>query len=150
MSTPTISPEGDGYAHRGDTARPVGVSILAILTWIGAAGLLLLAMFFLFLGALLGATGEEGAAIAGTVVGGFVGGIILIVCLVEALIGYGLWTGRNWAWILAIIGSGFYAIAGLIGLSQGGYESVVPLGLAGGMLWYLFQPGVKRYFGQAA
>lgn len=150
MTTPTISPENEAYHERGPEARPVGISILAVLSFVGAAFAALGALFFLFLGAALGSFAGSEGALAGTLVGGLVGGFFVVFAVVEAVVGYGLWNGRNWAWILTLIVTGFYAIASLIGLSQGEYSSIVSLAIGGGILWYLFQPGVKRYFGQAA
>ena len=83
--------------------RPTGVSVLAILYWIGA--------FFLAITGIIIAAGAGLAAMftsggwmpmmAGL---GAAGAVIFFVCAaVVAFIGYGLWTMREWARIVTIV-----------------------------------------------
>jgi len=125
------------------TERPFGVTILAILAIIEA----------------LMAFGA--AAIVGTmfawletiVPGGFFAGMGLIVAAVAAifgiiylLIGWGLWTGQGWAWIVMLI----FAILGLIGgiIALIAVVGIVPLIINILILYYLTRPHVKAFFGK--
>jgi uncharacterized membrane protein (DUF2068 family) len=68
-------------------ARPLGVTILALLQIIG--GLL----------ALLGGA----VLLIIPFIGWIIGGVIIIIALFDLLIGWGLWSMKSWAWMAAII-----------------------------------------------
>jgi hypothetical protein len=104
------------------TERPLGISIIAGLQMIGGAILTLVgvsyftiwrdfSIFFLFLG------------------------------IFSFIIGWGLWEGKRWAWIIYVI---VVALGILVSLLT---FDLVSLIFAGLILWYMFQPHVKRYFG---
>jgi len=123
--------------------RPTGVTILAILAFIGGA--------FGILGglALLGI----GVAFAGAAGGGlsFIFGIVLIVLsALQLWIGYGFWTLKRSAWSLALVVFGASLIVQLIELLLS-YTSitsfVISLVIYGVILYYLMTPGVKAAFG---
>jgi len=123
--------------------RPTGVTILAILAFIGGA--------FGILGglALLGI----GVAFAGVAGGGlsFIFGIVLIVLsALELWIGYGFWTLKRSAWSLGLVVFGASLIVQFVELLLS-YTSitsfVVSLVIYGVILYYLMTPGVKAAFG---
>ncbi|TFF94711.1 hypothetical protein EU546_04535, partial [Candidatus Thorarchaeota archaeon] len=88
IPTPTT-----GYsAPSGD--RPLGVTILAVLEWIGGILVLITAIGLIALGAAIPLFGALGLIF---------GVIMLLLALVSFIIGYGLFTLKSWAWMLAII-----------------------------------------------
>jgi hypothetical protein len=76
--------------------RPTGVTILAALSII--SGLI----------AILG-----GLALF-TVGPGIIGGVVLILGILSLIYGWGLWTLKPWAWMLAIIGAALNLVTALI------------------------------------
>jgi hypothetical protein len=137
-------PEHPAAAPR---VRPTGVSILAVLAFIGAAFALLFAFGAVAFGTLIGSMfGREGAAMGGAIglMFAFFG---LIGAAISGATGYGLWNGKTWGWVLGIIWAALWALGGLSRLATRDF-SVVPLALGGLILWYLFQPAVKGWFGR--
>lgn len=142
---------GVGVGRQGSataTDRPVGVTLLAILDFLFAAGFLFLALLLFTAGGLAGVLGEGSGA--GALLGalGAVGGVFFLALAgLTAAIGWGLLTGKKWAWGIEV---GFEVLTGLFGLVAlfaGDLTQIVWLGLTGLILWYLFRPYVKAYFG---
>lgn len=86
------------------------VKVYAVFAWIGAFFSVVAAIMLLFFGSMMGSMGMMSGMMEGLVLGGMVGafGVIVgVVALAMAVLygftGYGLWTGKNWARILAII-----------------------------------------------
>lgn len=115
-------------------ARPTGVTILAVLEFIGGLALLGVGGMFMAAGPVLIPADVPGAGAIFAALGGF----IVLIGLLYFLVGWGLWTGRAWAWTAALV----LAIIGLLGFPIGTIISVI-------ILYYLTRPGVKRYFGKA-
>ncbi len=137
--------------------RPAGVTVLAILNFIAAAclGLLALAMVLGmgFIGSMAGG-GERGGAIllAGL---GVIGGVIFVImAVVSAAVGYGMWNLQNWARLVSVVFCCLGIVAGLLGLTAGAVHfrpffmmtSIVRMAVAALIIWYLFQPHVKQAF----
>ncbi len=136
--------------------RPGGVTVLSVLYFLGAVFLLcgtLLAIGISVAGLTFGHLGPM-TLLAGV---GVIGGVILACfAAIAVLIGWGLWTLRNWARVVAIVFAVCAALAALPGLfSFGGVHMVViwwggplfRLAINGLIVWYLLQPEVKRAFG---
>jgi lysylphosphatidylglycerol synthetase-like protein (DUF2156 family) len=80
--------------------RPLGVTILAILTILVGIGLLLIGLLLLALGSIVGLFG--GAPMFGLPIAA-IGGLVLLVGILMLVSGFGLLKLRMWAWWLAII-----------------------------------------------
>lgn len=142
----------------GPQARPIGVTIVGIVTIVfGAFTALMGLAVMLFMGALgavLGSFlpfGEGGAAM-----GGFFGvlGIIIAMLMIgfAALVivtGVGTLRGRSWAWVVMLVLMAFNGLSALAGLAQQEFGSLVTLLVSGVVIWYFFQPDVKAYFGRS-
>jgi uncharacterized membrane protein (DUF2068 family) len=137
--------------------KPTGVVILAILCWAGAAFLLLpsLALFFgsSFIAGMLGHQFGPIAAFAGVAAGAF----LLIMAVISAVIGWGLWTLQEWARILMIIFQGIGLALGILGMfalslfhPAGMIFRLVRLAINGVIIWYLLQPDVVAAFRKPA
>lgn len=113
--------------------RPLGITILAVLAFIGGALNLL-----------------AGLGIVGLLP---IYGLLLLVLGVVALaFGFGAWTGKPWAWTLGV---GLYAlnivlqiVFLIIGWATIG-SIIVPIVIAGVIIYYLMTPDVKGFFGRA-
>ena len=133
---------------------PTGVKIIAVLAWISAVFLIFLALL-LFLGAgfaeeILKAGGEELGGISAGILAGiaaFMGIILLALGILYIFVGRGLWKGRAWARIVAIV----LAIIGILYNSLSLAENpvwavfwIIAYGVIGSYLW--FNKDVKAVF----
>ncbi|RPH36916.1 MAG: hypothetical protein EHM90_00780 [Chloroflexi bacterium] len=123
--------------------RPTGVTILAILAFIGGAFGILGAL------ALLGL----GFAFAGAAAGGlgFIFGIVLLLLSILYLwIGWGFWNLKRSAWSLGLVVFGAGIVISFIELLLG-YGTltnlIVTIVINGIVIYYLLTPGVKAAFG---
>ena len=135
-------------APQPSPARPLGVTILAILSGIfGVLGLLSgLALFGL--SGLIGTVG--GTSISGL---GMPAALMTLATAGLALaFAYGAWTLKPWAWPLGLAFAAFAVVSGVLGLAGGTTEItsvIVGLAIAGLVVWYLMRPTVKAAFGRA-
>jgi uncharacterized membrane protein (DUF2068 family) len=141
--------------------RPTGVTVLAILNFLGAASmvicglLLMLGLGLAGMGA--GSAGEKGGMALLLGLGAVAGVVFLVFAAVAIVVGIGLWRLRNWARILTII----LAAISLLPLLPGLMGSMLTLEIFslifqlvfaafyGWIIWYMLQPHVKRAFGAA-
>jgi hypothetical protein len=140
--TSTASPQGSAGAP-SRSARPMGVTILAVLEGIGALFELLGGAALLGVGSLMGRYG----GMVGSGLHVFlaaIGVILLLVGLATLFVSWGFWTGATWAWSVGMIFALFGALLHFITLPG----SLVSLAINVIVLVYLFQPNVKRYFGR--
>ncbi|MGD1212944.1 MAG: hypothetical protein ABR973_16525 [Candidatus Acidiferrales bacterium] len=136
--------------------RPTGVTILAVLAFIGAGLLVLAALGFLLMG------GVMLSRMAGTPLGmmggigvAFLAVVFLVIAALYVVIGVGFWKLLNWARILAIILIGlavlFQAVGVLAALAH--FHPIlfvwraIFLGIDVWIVVYLLNPNVKQAFG---
>jgi uncharacterized membrane protein (DUF2068 family) len=128
--------------------RPTGVAIIGILE-------IILGVVFLLAGVVVAAIGESGF-FTSYGYGEFSGleqvaGVLIAVAgLVAVGIGWGIWSGKTWAWYLAVIFYFLGALLALVQLAGQSYTAVVSLLIDLLLLWYFFRPHVKAYFGRGA
>lgn len=77
-----------------------------------------------------------------------VGGFAIIIGLFQLIIAWGLWTGKKWAWFLALIFGILGVIFGILGLIGGGMTGIVSLLINAIIVYYLLRPEVKAFFGR--
>jgi len=129
------------------SARPTGVTILAVLAFIGGV--------LGILGALLLMVGGAAASTVDAGIGGsaLIYGILsLAVSVAYLAFGIGAWGLKPWAWSLGIIIAGASVVLAIISvLLQWNTITGVILNviISGVILYYLFTPGVKAAFGRA-
>jgi hypothetical protein len=129
------------------TARPQGVTILAVLAAIGGV------LGFIAGAALVGIGGV--AAGAGS---GFLAGFIAIfgvIALAQSVLllafAYGAWTLQPWGWTLGVVAEVIgLVLSGLFILNGSAISSqIVGIVIAVAILYYLFTPNVKAAFKRA-
>jgi hypothetical protein len=138
--------------------RPTGVTILAVLAFIGAGVLVVMALLSLLGGALISSLGSSRmGAMAG--VGAAVFAVFFLVfAVVDVVIGIGLWKLQNWARVVTIVLIGLSFLGAVLSiLSPFAHMHVFFLlflvrrlvfaAIYAWILWYLFQPHVKQAFG---
>jgi len=143
----------------GTTARPTGITFLAILAVVAGAANILAGLGFI-----AGAPLIPGLAV-GTVaedVSGSLKSIALIIGVAWLVVGaaqlafaYGAWTLKPWGWILGLVIEGSSILLTIIvGVMAGNLVatltvSLIPLAVAIIIIAYLLSPRVKSAFGRA-
>jgi hypothetical protein len=112
--------------------RPFGVTIIAILAVLGGVGSILLGFIVLII----------------PILGIILGGIFVIIGLSYFVVAYGLWNGRSWAWILTVLISALGIVVGLVSIIIGTGGSILYIIVNAIIIYYLFKPDVKAYFGK--
>ena len=134
----SIFSETENYME-SQKQRPLGVTIIAILTAIG--GIVFLA------------TGIAGV-VASPFVSEFSGlsaatGIIsLLLGIAYLVMAYGLWKGKRWAWTITLILSVIGIILAVASIAVGNVGAIVSIIIHGIVIYYLYRPNVKAFFGK--
>ncbi|ABL78803.1 DUF7144 family membrane protein [Thermofilum pendens] len=127
--------------------RPTGVTILAVLNMLGGALLVLLGLIFVAVGPLLErSTPATMPGLFSLILGGL-GALLIVMGAVSLIVGWGLWTGKGWAWWVTVIFEVLGLLSGLLSAAAGDPFSVVGLLVSAIVLWYMFKPHVKDFFG---
>jgi len=113
--------------------RPLGVTIIGILWIIGG----LIGLF----------SGIAVAAFLG-VLGLALGGVLIIIGLVDITLGVGCFMAWPWVWTVGMIFTIISLILGIASLFTSGAGAIISIIIAVIILYYLFQPYVKAYFGK--
>lgn len=89
-------------------------------------------------------------AVAGLLgVGGIaVGGILIILGIISFVVAWGLLKGKGWAWSVTLILSIISIVIGVISMVAGSIGSIVNIIIAGIIIYYLYRPHVKAFFGK--
>ena len=107
--------------------RPLGVTIIAILTAIGGIIFLLSGIVSLIIG---------------------IGFLLLALGIAYLVMAYGLWNGRGWAWTITLILTVIGIIVGIGSLVTGNGGAVIGIIIQAIVIYYLYRPNVKVYFGK--
>ena len=141
------------------TVRPTGVTAMAVVAGIAGAADILAGLGDIGMGG--GFLGDLGF---GATLDGIMTGVGLVLVAVGALglaTAFGLWRGRNWAWLVARLWASLCIIVGIVGVALSLLSdrivteilaamigAAVPAVVAAVVLWYLYQPNVKAAFGR--
>lgn len=139
--------------------RPLGVTIVSVLTLLGMAGWVAFGIFAIVAAA-------AGATVLNTFWDGAPSWLISVISIVGAIaaivafgvaaifyfVGVGNLRGRAWAWTTVLLISmlwGLLMVLGLFGANADGMVWLfVEIGLAALIIWYYYTPTVKRFFGK--
>ena len=77
-----------------------------------------------------------------------IGGVILAIAILSFVVAYGLLKGRSWAWTLTVVLSVISIALNAISLATGNVAGIVSIVISGVILYYLYRPHVKAYFGK--
>jgi len=143
-------------------ARPVGVTILAIIDYLSAVFLILAGLGFVLGGGMVATILSQNSQLSSQIPAGLLGSLgvgvgigFFIGAAICALLGWGLWGLKNWARIITIILLVLDALLAVLGvlfsLMHFSIGSIIWngfwLAIYGLIIWYLLQPNVKRAFG---
>jgi hypothetical protein len=133
--------------------KPLGVDLLAIVLVISGIFTVFSGIDALFFASFLASAAPVSTAVPGAL--GAVaesaaiwGSILLAIGAGSFIVAYGLFYGRSWGWsgavALAIIG----IVIPLMNVIAGYWPSVFTMILSGIVLYFLFMPQVREYFGR--
>jgi len=141
-----ISRGSGRYLMQTARVRPTGITILAILEAIVAAFLVLGGLVLAVLGPFISEFIPR--PVPGLITGIFIslfGVVILILGIVGFVVVWGLWTGQGWAWAVALVLAIISIIIDLFRLPGSLLGIVINIAI----VWYLWQPHVKAFYGRA-
>jgi hypothetical protein len=107
--------------------RPMGVTIIAILTLIGGIIFLASGLVLLIIG---------------------IGIILLALGIAYLVMAYGLWKGKGWAWTITLILSAIGIIVAIVSIAAGNVAAIINVIIHGVVIYYLYRPNVKAFFGK--
>ena len=132
----------------GTITRPFGVTILAVLHVLQAIFLFLVGLAVMTLGFLLSRMIFRFPLLLRGLLP-VIGGVLIVVALLDLVLAYGLWSGRGWAWILSLVLAALGILFSLISLVfRGGVGGAVTLIIDAIIIYYLTRPNVKAFFGE--
>ena len=117
--------------------RPTGVTILAALEIISGIVAIVGGFFFATLSAMMMSTDVFGAF------GVVISGVLIAIGIVSFIMAWGLLQGKSWAWTFTLILTIISLIFDLPSFN------VIGLVINAIILYYLFRPHVKAYFGKS-
>jgi hypothetical protein len=149
-------------------SRPTGVTIIAILNIIGGV------IMLIAIGAILptlpqttfNQSGLQGNLTAGQVpvpppsvppmvsqsllggIGIASGIVLLAIAIVSFVVAYGLLKGLGWAWTVTVILSIASIVFNAISIATGNIAAIISILISGIIIYYLYRPHVKAYFGK--
>jgi hypothetical protein len=149
MAPPTQQPTGFASAPpawSGKPTRPGWVTFVGVVDFIGGGAGILIGLVVAVAGsAFAAAFGGLGTLFSGLLA--VLGVIIIVLGILYILLGVQVLKGRNWARIVNIV----FAILGLVGavfsIARGNFGSIVSLALDGLIVFALFRPESKAFFG---
>lgn len=135
--------------------RPTGVTIIAVLMVIGGAIMLVGGISAIALAPLLPMAAQSqdlAGGISSAMLGGVAaasGAFFIALGIASLVIAYGLFKGRGWAWTAAVVLSIIGIVMSVVSIVTGNFGSIVSIIINGVILYYLYRPHVKAYFGKA-
>lgn len=63
---------------------------------------------------------------------------------------WGLFTGKGWAWLITVIFAIITVVVSIIGILSGSITSIPTLIINGVILYYMYRPHIKSYFGRVS
>lgn len=149
MTEPTMTPPPPpAPAPTSGAARPMGITILAVLSAIGGVLAILGGIALIGIGGVAGASTGQ-AALFG--LGAIFGLLALATGIANLAFAYGAWTLQPWAWTLGValqVISIALAVLAVIGGSDISGQ-ILGVAISAIILYYLFQPTIKAAFGRA-
>jgi hypothetical protein len=89
--------------------------------------------------------------VAQTLFGAFgtaIGAVLVAIAIVSFIVAYGLLKGKGWAWTVTVILSIISIVLNAISIATGNIGGIVSIIISGIILYYLYRPHVKAYFGK--
>ena len=75
-------------------------------------------------------------------------GIAMALGIASFVLSWGLLKGKGWAWIITVILAIISLVFSIIGLASGSIPNIISMIINGVILYYMYRPEVKSYFGR--
>ena len=121
------------------TARPLGITILAILEALVAIVFMIAGFGALAVGGLMGVVGLGGFA---SLLSYGTGGVLIAIGVLSLVAAWGLWSGLRWAWYVSLALAVLSILIGILLLPG----SLLWLTIEAVIVYYLTRPHVKAFF----
>ena len=128
--------------------RPLGITIIAILTIIGGLAFLASGIAAVTVAPFLSSNGINNNSMLTPVISAVTGVGLLILGLAYFVMAYGLWKGKSWAWTITLILSAIGIISGIASIAGGNAGAVFHIIINVAIIYYLYRPNVKSFFGK--
>jgi hypothetical protein len=76
------------------------------------------------------------------------GVVLLAISIASFVVAYGLLKGLGWAWTVTVILSIISIVSNAISIATGNIAAIISIIISGIILYYLYRPHVKAYFGK--
>lgn len=135
--------------------RPLGVTIIGVLMAIAGVVMIIAGASALAVAPFIPMAAQSqdlGVDISSAMLGGVAvasGAVMLALGVASLIISYGLFKGRSWAWTAAVVLSIIGIAMSVVAIATGNFGSVVSLIIDAVIIYYLYRPHVKAYFGKA-
>jgi uncharacterized membrane protein (DUF2068 family) len=117
----------EGHFMESQKHRPLGVTIIAVLNVIVGIIAILVGVPALIVG---------------------IGIVLIIIGIANLVMGYGLWKGKRWAWTITLILSAIGIISSAVSIAYRHTGAIVDLIIYAVIIYYLYRPNVKAFFGK--
>jgi hypothetical protein len=77
-----------------------------------------------------------------------IGAVLLAIAIASFVVAYGLLKGLGWAWTVTVILSIISIVFNAISIATGNLSAIISIIINGIILYYLYRPYVKAYFGK--
>jgi hypothetical protein len=140
----------------GAARRPTGVTIIAILNIIGGIIMLVAGLVLVAAGSILPSLSMSNGELSGMpsfLIGAAaiaIGIIMIILGIVSFIVAYGLLKGMGWAWTLTVVLSIITIVLNAISIASGNFGGVISMIISAIVLYYLYRPHVKSFFGKGS
>src|SRR5687767_8985380 len=143
--------------------RPKGVTIIGILTIIGGILMLISGITIGALAAVIpivASMGDQASTLQSQIPSPIpteylgiaslaIGSILIITGIISLIVAYGLFKAKKWAWTTNVALSIVNIAMGVVSIVTGNIGSIASIAISGIILYYLYRPHVKAYFGKA-
>jgi hypothetical protein len=79
-----------------------------------------------------------------------IGGVLLAIAIASFIVAYGLLKGLGWAWTVTVVLAIISIVFNAISIATGNIAAIISIIISGIILYYLYRPHVKAYFGKVA
>jgi len=77
-----------------------------------------------------------------------IGSILIVLGIASFVVAWGLLKGKGWAWIVTIIITIISLVFNALSIVSGNIGAIVGIIIDGVIIYYLYRPNVKSYFGR--
>src|SRR6187200_1847405 len=128
--------------------RPLGVTIIAVLTIIGGIAFLASGITAVTVAPFLSGTSTNNNNIIAPVLSALTGFALLILGIAYFVMAYGLLKAKGWAWTITVVLSCIGIALGFVSVVTGNVGAIFNILINAFILYYIYRPYVNSFFGK--